>query len=437
MAAKIYDAEMQYLTIAYAKDVGLDHLNRVVRFDHKALTRQDAGLEPLLVYSVVAPAFKFYLRKLVDPRKPISITEFLIFAWSGKFELGAPLSLEVKKDLLKADSGYCDWLKGEGVQVLEASSIKSIAAFERSSLDVWFAAHWAQAFDRDYDKPVYLNDANVGLPSYDRFSIEVGSGRYSMEDWHFGAWDARDKRFIDKDPIADDWDVGYIVEKVRVTPNRELALSADDIPAHHVEGLKQFVAMWPGGKRAFFKGLKAKAKDFDFWVEGIADISIEDFAEIRARAAIEYRDDIDAWALSGNYLLEARTRTQAIEVYELLSHGGNVSISFEIVGPDWELASHRCLYFCTYYGRSHIILFERGKPVEATLSEKYLFCFSGAGCAPKDDWETIKAFIELRDEFPDPAMVGRAFYLRHRKWLDSVCLLGIRRDFNMSDMPIK
>lgn len=416
MAAKIYDAEMQYLTIAYAKDVGLDKLNRVVRFDHITLTHDDAGLAPLLVYSVVAPAFKFHIRKLVDPRKPTSISEFLRFAWSDDFDLGAPLSLEVKKDLLKADSGYCDWLKGAGVQVLETSSIRSIAGFERWSLDVWHPVHWCAG---SHDKPVDLDVANESLPAYDVFSINHVS-RLSMERLNFFAWRKRDKRFMAKAAITDDWDTGYVVEKKRAMPNPELALSVMDLLLRHVVGLKELVAMWPGGKGAFFRGLNAKAKDFDFWVAGRSNISEDDFEEINRRAIINYSDQIDDWVLDGCYLLEARTRKQAIEIYELLSHGGDVHTSYEIVGPDGELSSHRFLYLATNTGGVHIILFERGKPVENSLIEKHFFCFSGAVRAPMHVWESVKFIVDRRADFVNPAILGSVFYVEHREWLEKM-----------------
>lgn len=419
MAAKIYNAEMQYLTIAYAKDVGLDNLNRVVWFDHRSLTHHDAGLAPLLVYSVVAPAFKVYIRKLVDTRKPISISEFLSYAWSDNLALGAPLSLEVKKDLLKADSGYCDWLNGVGVQVLATSSIKSIVAFERSSLDVWFGVHWAIEFDRDYDKSVELNVANDGLSSYDVFSANHAS-RFSMEQLHFDAWRKQEKRFIAKAAIADDWDTGVVVKKERAMPNPELALDVTELPLLHVEGLKELVAMWPGGRREFFRDLNAKAKDFDFWVAGRSDISEDDFEEIKRRAVINYSDRIDDWVLGGSYLLEARTRKQAIEIYELLSHGGEVHASYEIVGPDGELSSHRFLYLATNIDGLHIILFERGKPVENSLSEKHLFCFSGAVRAPMHVWESVKYIVDKRANFLNPAILGSVFYAEHREWLENM-----------------
>lgn len=53
MGTKIYDAETQFLTIAYAKDVGLDRQHRVVAFDAGENCREEAGLTALLVYSVV------------------------------------------------------------------------------------------------------------------------------------------------------------------------------------------------------------------------------------------------------------------------------------------------------------------------------------------------------------------------------------------------
>lgn len=62
--AKIYDAEMQYLNVAYAKDVGLNKRRGVATFESDCITREDAGLRPLLVYSVVAPCYSVWARML-------------------------------------------------------------------------------------------------------------------------------------------------------------------------------------------------------------------------------------------------------------------------------------------------------------------------------------------------------------------------------------
>lgn len=427
MASKIYDSEMQYLTIAYAKDIGLDKRRRVVGFDHRVFTHQEAGLVPLLVYSVVAPAFKFYARQIVDATVPISISAFLSSVWSEEYGLGAPLRLEVKKQLFDADKGYQEWLKQAGIQVSIASSTPSIRAIEAETLRglrnavLWGKEWWALP---QHKLAVDMDAANLGITKLDEFTRTPASGLCGKELSFFLSWLSSDKRFLRKAPIWDDWDSSVIAQKTRSLPDRELTLRPGGLPNFQVNGLKDLVAMWPGGRRAFFKGLNAKAKNFNFWVDGVADISEEDYEEIRQRAILEYSHDLNEWVPGGCYLLEARTRIQAIEIYDLLSHGGDVYSSFEIVGPNCELTSHRFLYFFPLRGGPTIMLFERGKPVEAALNEEFLLGFQGIVRAPKDVWDNVSGIVEAREHFENPAIVAANFLSTHKEWLKDVLVHG-------------
>lgn len=52
--AKIYDAETQFLTVTFSKELGVTD-RRVVGFDPRDTGRDELGLGPLLVYNVIAP----------------------------------------------------------------------------------------------------------------------------------------------------------------------------------------------------------------------------------------------------------------------------------------------------------------------------------------------------------------------------------------------
>ena len=68
--AKIYDAEMQYLHVAIAKDIGINSRGGVEAFDSDAISRETAGLKPLLIYSLTAPCYGVKARQLVDVKSP-------------------------------------------------------------------------------------------------------------------------------------------------------------------------------------------------------------------------------------------------------------------------------------------------------------------------------------------------------------------------------
>jgi hypothetical protein len=416
VGTKIYDAETQFLTIAYAKDVGLDRQHRVVAFDANEYSRKEAGLTALLVYSVVAPAYSFYSRLLVDASSPVSISSFLAKAWSKEAGLGMPYSLEVKQQVLTADRGYTAWIRSHGVELVPPSSIKSIISFERSSLDVQIATWWGRGDNQALRK---LDRANAAIQEYDIFSPRFSS-RKSMETHTFEAWHARDMRFFVGKPLVTDWDAAVLVEKVRPRPSAELIVHADDDPAIFVEGIKEISAMWPGGRRAFFGGLTFSRKEFDFWVAGRANLDQSDFAQIRELANIDYRDEYDEWELGGGYLLMATTPSSVISAYDTLSHGGDLRFSFEVLGPLGELPALRFLVFASCCGMANIILFERGGPAEKALNERKLINLQDAVHAPLDVWETVTTIIEHRETFNEPGLVGAAFSVKHDEWLDKM-----------------
>jgi hypothetical protein len=55
--AKIYDAEMQYLHVAIAKEIGINSHGGVESYDSDTISRETAGLKPLLIYSMTAPCY--------------------------------------------------------------------------------------------------------------------------------------------------------------------------------------------------------------------------------------------------------------------------------------------------------------------------------------------------------------------------------------------
>lgn len=414
MGTKIYDAETQFLTIAYAKDVGLDRQRRVVAFDAEEVSREEAGLTALLVYSVVAPAYSCFSRMLVDASSPVSISSFLAKAWSKEAGLGMPHLLEVKPRVLEADRGYATWIRSHGVRPAPPSSIKSITAFERSARDVRFAAQWRSEGHRDV--PRTLERANAAIREYDIFSTLVGS-RTSMEQHTFEVWNARERRFFVGNPLESDWDAAALVDKVPRRPSAELVVRAGDDPAIFVDGIKEVVAMWPCGRRAFFNGLTLSQQEFDFWVAGRARLYQSDFTQIRELANISYRDEYDEWELDGGYLLMATTPRNVLNAYNTLSHGGDLRFAFEVLGPLGELPALRFLVFESWGGVANIILFERGGPAEKVLNDRDLINLQAAVHAPPDVWETVTSIVEHREQFKKPGKVGAAFSAKHDGWL--------------------
>ena len=142
--AKIYDAEMQYLHVAIAKDIGINSRGGVEAFDSDAISRETAGLKPLLIYSLTAPCYGVKARQLVDAAVPISITQFLAQAWTAAHRLGMPQRIEMEDGLLKSDRGFKEWARAQGVSCEPPLSVKALRAFSRSAQDLRWAITFAQ-----------------------------------------------------------------------------------------------------------------------------------------------------------------------------------------------------------------------------------------------------------------------------------------------------
>ena len=128
MATTIYDAEMQYLLVEQARNVGLDAAGRVAPCDRNLKSKEGHDLTPLLVYSIVVPAFRCQTRLLVSAAAPISVSLFLAQAWGLRRALGMPLRLEMKPGLLASDRGFVQWAKSLGVQCEPVQHTKDPAA---------------------------------------------------------------------------------------------------------------------------------------------------------------------------------------------------------------------------------------------------------------------------------------------------------------------
>lgn len=417
--AKIYDAEMQYLNVAVAKHVGLDANGCVVAFQSDRISREYAGLKPLLVYSIVAPCYSVMARMLVDASAPISISRFLSQAWSTAHGVGLPQRLELDEAILASDRGFTDWAQSQGVICEPALSAKSLRAFARSAQDLGWAITFVKP-DRNSQASPTLDAANGSLHYFDNFTIEVSQGtRKSMDQMTFEAWIGRGQPFFNGSHMDDDWSSTCLVEPPSALPKPHLAAQpGDGDEPLFVPGLKELVAMWPGGRRAFLRGLQTTARDFDHWIAGRAHLPPQASAKVLKRAGATYDPQIDGLTLGGGNLLIAQTAIGVERVYIELSNGGDLEYAFEVVSPPGRELPVRVLVFAAWGGPTNLILFPRdGGRAEAQLDDLSLINLTPARNAPGDVWDTLSWIFENREMFDKPQVVAMEFGVRHMDWL--------------------
>lgn len=421
--SKIHDAELQYLTVAFAKDIGIDSRGRIVRFESDQICREDAQLEPLLIYSLVAPCYGLTYRELADLRSPLPLCQFLLRAWSIERGIGMPLRLELPAKLLALDRGVLDWVRKLGVDEGPAMFPKAITAFGISAQNL-IGVTWESS---DWREPVpSLADSNAGLRRYDEMLYST-SLRTSMQRLTFEAWLERPRRFHDGfDGAGMDWDVQALEEAKPSLPRPGLKVSDDDDGySQSIRSMKQILSMWPSGRRGFMKGLNVTARDFDFWLKGSAYLKRSEFMEVLERVGADFDDWEGDYSLDGGNLLVASTPKYTDDVYTELAHGGDLIFSYELLPPDGAASlSMRPLVFKACSGPANIILFEVGSRAAALLDEPVgygstLINIQEPRVATKAVWASMRKIVENFRTFSTPQIVGRDFGEKHEAWLES------------------
>ncbi len=419
--AKIYDAEMQYLHVAIAKDIGINSRGGVDAFDSDTISRETAGLKPLLIYSLTAPCYGVKSRQLVDAAAPIPITQFLAQAWAAAHRLGMPQRIEMEDGLLKSDRGFKEWARAQGVVCEPPLSVKALRAFSRSAQELRWAITFSVPNWRESGAPS-VEAANGSLHFYDTFSMQIyGSHNTSSVDHTFRTWATRGQKFFTGSGICDDWSPEYIAEKPKALPQPHLAVQRDcGDEALYVHGLKELVAMWPGGRRAFFRGLDTTAQDFDHWVSGRAHLPTSELAAVLEKAGVIYDRRVGGHKLAGGNLLIAKTAKGVDLVYTEVSNGGDPKYAFEILPPEGDELQMRALVFAAWGCAATLILFPRDSgTLVAPLDNHSLINLSSARQAPQDVIESLNWIIAHCEVFENPKEVGEVFGNQHIAWLAS------------------
>lgn len=416
MGKKIYDVETQFLTICEAKIAGLNSeglVDFVPNFSEGTADVTAYGLLPILVYSLVVPAFGAYSRVLVDARAPIPISEFLSFVWSDDQGLGLPIALEVKKRLADADKGFMNWLEQENITVVTGQNTKSIVAFERASLDVSPIVHtWGRRDEPE--RPLTIEEASSRIKDYDRLNRLEGGLKTSMEHHQAQTWADRPKRFSRSVPIPNDWTLPPVNPRTTIKPIFRSR-------SYHgpVIDIGPIAEMWPGGRKKLLADLDISATEFGLWVQGHGTLTYTAIHAIRKALNLSYNETYDEWEMEGGNLLIATTKRQVGAIYDKLSHGGDLLCSFEILGPQGEYPFCRFLYFEAQGGNGNIILFDRYSSAVAALEGDYLINLADPVIAPLAVWDQVTTIVANRLYYDTPGEVGLAFSQVHRAWLDA------------------
>ena len=422
MATTIYDAEMQYLLVEQARNVGLDAAGRVAPCDRNLKSKEGHDLTPLLVYSIVVPAFRCQTRLLVSAAAPISVSLFLAQAWGLRRALGMPLRLEMKPGLLASDRGFVQWAKSLGVQCEPVQHTKALAAYSTSTLDVAYVA-LARGGPGE-SLPQSLLDANSALAAFDTRTIEnmaagIRPGMKQADLAMFKHWLHRGQGYLHEQTSTHaDWDAEAIVERSSPAKSRAFAeLVWLELEAPAVEAI---ISMWPPGPKAFCEEVGVTESELRAWLSLKGPLGADEYERMCEMLYLGEPDGIKIILQpEGGCLLVADTEQNVACVYNSMTDFGNVAFCFEAISPTTEFHGYRVLIFLPVDGVLTLILFKKGGKAESALSRNVLRNFQGPIAVPSE------LALALARSTHNPALhypgyVGSDIWTEFGNWFDAL-----------------
>ncbi len=418
MAGSIIDPGLQYLSIIYLPNAGLDTHGRVHFFDDLDNDFNDLGLRPLLIYNLVKPIVKHHYRVLVDPSKPLlPISQFLATAWTESLNVAE--RLEVRKNLITADRGFSTWLAEQGVQLAEVVSTKSLAGFDRTSRRLVGFAGWdlpPEEWHRGHLLP--LDQVNAGLKKWDEYGQAIRD--YKVSNDAFKAHDNHPRRFLAANTFEQasvDWDVSCIP----LPPSRKVAsplrVHDDESPNFFIPEAKEIIALWASGRKVFAEIVGLTLKDLNSWLSSVCHCPSHAIGRITKFLMIEWNHDYCEWEFIGGHLLLANGRKNTLGAYNTLSHGGDLRIAREIVSPNGLVATHRVLFFEAWGHMGNIILFKADGPEAALLDNDSLINLQSPVKSTHEVWIDLLKIID-NHPLPESCLSTMTFIKRHAAWID-------------------
>lgn len=424
---KIYDAEVQYLLIEEARDVGLNALNMVVDTDENGLSAQECGLTPLLVYCIVAPAYRVIARKLVPADEPIPISAFLAEAWSKMRGLGMPMRLEMKKTLHQADKGFSKWAASLGISCAPVRHHGALAAYSAYIRQVQFPTLGLARGDDAY-KPNLLNDSNARLAAFDLKYLDVGFARASgaltePEEITFKAWINRGQKFFENAPtLPMDWACEPLRKAAKVPPSSTHG-SRPYWLVNRIDGLEDVAAMWPAGTKQFCSDLGLTVKQWQRWLSGALPIEEWQYDALREKVHLAGEDPLmdpdDSLSLVGGFLLVADSVHSAVTLYRELAWGEKFFYSFEAISTTTDFGGFRVLLLGSDINILTILLFIRGSEAETLLTRSHLHDFQGPIDVPEELANRLNDAIRHRLTNSETGHVGCQIESEFGDWLES------------------
>lgn len=439
MPSKTYAIGHQFLTVGIAKHYALNARGKVVEIPrgHDA----PRGSSPLMILGLVEPALRRCQRMLIDAQHPIAMSAFLSRCWHKDGRFNVPDILTMKRDLHTCDRGFLKWAQAYGVKTVaakETGDIRSVTAFTNASINVSFY------LDED---PCEIGKANDEL--YQTSMIRMALGPLPPEQRAANDLERKKRENACRKPvkssIAPILEMDWEPKKMRLiapTQKPEMQIDpglrlkrTDSSPPVWIKGLKEVIAMWPGGTRYLFEGFAGTRREITLWLSGRCHIDSSDLSLLRTRVGIDRRFEYEYWQdfrlETGQLLVATRGVKPSIvcRAYSALV-GLWPWLAFEIVSPQGQRDTWRVLYFAKGQCEGNIVLFHPQSPATALLDgpvrqssravDKLEDLSPDPIRATPDVWDDVQMIIDNHSNFVTPQLIAGEFSMRHDEWLVQV-----------------
>lgn len=397
------------------------------------------NLRPLLVYSLVVEGVPIKFIKLCASDNPMSVLSFLSNAWSKNQKEGKPNVLKVGRRFAEAFPWLDQMAKTIGITMQVADEKDKSYGINQSVVQDEINTNFYFRSPRNDEPSRSISLEELNLP---RWGSDGDEWLYPFEHSSSKAVRLRMSEHVKKPRMffpeavahSDSWTTftagDWLYTNQASIPRREPAQILHEVAALSGEDdddlgdefepcsllVKNLTTNWPASIGEMAKLVGTDRKTLEWYLQGRVSLEEMVLAELHDILMIdidpdhEYSDGSPVYKANGGYYLVASEKPrEVIELYGVLSHGGDVEVSVEII-PDNHKAdpSYRFLLLMAYGNPLHVLAFRRGGKSASLLDdERKLINYRGQQIVSKGLYQDVaKTLGEATNKPRDAGIMG-------------------------------
>jgi hypothetical protein len=383
------------------------------------------GLSPLLLYALSVPDTAIRRMTFAALNQPHAIYATLHRLWTQEEESfrGRPDAVLLSRQVAAASPTLADRLAPDGVELIVADKGDKVsgAALRTAQQD---AMSLGLLYSGRIDSLDRLEEAAADRHRFD-LKEHIGNVRQRQEQWAalpcrpvsvpssgdemdwvpgpwLGSWGknlppvSQPRYFHDND--REMWLLtGSVSDSLQNDSeeddesDEEQGWEGDDEDSTVVALAKDMVTCWPNSVAEIARSIGSTTRDLKWFLDGKASLDKRALSELLSVLGIEWLEE-GYYQASGPCLLVAKNLYAAHRIYDQLSHGGDLSFSYEVVPESGQTdPSWRYLLFQGCGEPPSIMMFERGSKAAANLNDTFFINFEGVWRVPSKLYRDVVA----------------------------------------------